>query len=246
MKIYIRALALFILPSFILRLFQRSLGLRLHKNAKIGFSFIFSERIVLLNGAKIGHFNLIKLQRMYLGRHAYIQNLNRITGAISVKLSSNAGVGNLNTILRAPLTVKNVSSSLYLGKLSKITSRHYIDCLCNITIGSYSTIAGVGSQLWSHGYYHFPDKNERVRIDGAITIGKYCYVGSSSVFNPGVKICDSVNLGSNSSIAKSISVSGFYVSQPLRLIKQDGDFDSRLKLGRVDESCEKFYVKTIE
>lgn len=231
-----------LLPSFLLRLIGPLFNVHLLNGSRIGFSYIDSD-FVYLNEANIGHFNYIKISSLILAKGAYIVHCNRISGKIAIKLSKSSAIGNFNTIVKASSNVKSTSSSLYLGVLSKITSRHYIDCLCNITILSYSTLAGSGSQVWTHGYYHYPDFHKRVRIDGSIRIGRYCYIGSNSVFNPGVKICNSVNLGANSTISKNIDKSGFYVNQALRMIEGVPNFDERLSRVPDDISPETAYEK---
>jgi acetyltransferase-like isoleucine patch superfamily enzyme len=245
LKMIIRMLALLILPSSLLRGFNSILGIKVGVKARIGFSIIFCDRFILSEGARLGHFNYIKINDVFLAKKAYILHFNRFTGPLHIRLSALAGIGNFNTFVKAPISVKNTISKVYLGKLSKITSRHYIDCMCNLTILSYSTIAGIRSQIWTHGYYHYRGVHKRVRIDGSIKIGRYCYIGSGSIFNPGITICDSVNIGSNSSISKTISEEGFYVSQRLRKIEKDPDFDARLEILDSNVTSEVTYVKNI-
>jgi acetyltransferase-like isoleucine patch superfamily enzyme len=236
---------LFFLPSTLLRIFNGVFGIYIGKNGTVGFSIIFSEFVIVSDFGRIGHFNVIHIKKLTLAKLSYIGHLNRFNGPFNVRLSYTAGIGNLNTFVKAPLSVKNSISTLYLGRLSKITSRHYIDCMSNITILSYSTIAGISSQLWTHGYYHYRGTHKRVRIDGEIKIGRYCYIGSGSVFNPGVSVCSSVNLGSNSTISKSISEEGFYVNQQLRKIEREPDFSNRLKKEEKHITIEDTYVKEI-
>lgn len=241
----LRMIFLFVFPSFLLRFFNGFLGIKVYRKGKVGFSLILCDSLIVSESSKVGHFNLISMKGLYLSRKSYIAHLNRFNGPFNLRLAETAGIGNFNTFVKAPLTVNNRVSSVYLGKLSKITSRHYIDCMCNITILSYTTIAGMGSQMWTHGYYHFRGIHKRVRIDGKISIGRYCYIGSGSVFNPGVRICDSVNLGCNSTISKTISQEGFYVNQELRRIDKEPDFDARLRKEKPEITVEDTYVKEI-
>jgi acetyltransferase-like isoleucine patch superfamily enzyme len=240
-----RLLFLFILPSPFLRGLNGILGIKVGSNGRIGFSLIYCEKLVLAESGRIGHFNFININNVALAKKSYIGHLNRFNGPFNLRLAITAGIGNFNTFVKAPLSVKNRVSSIYLGKLSKITSRHYVDCMCNITIFSYTTVAGIGSQLWTHGYYHFRDVHKRVRIDGEIKIGRYCYIGSGSIFNPGVNICSSVNLGCNSTISKSISEEGFYVNQQLRKIDKEPDFHTRLRKEEDHITTEDTYVKEL-
>jgi hypothetical protein len=40
-----------------------------------------------------------------------------------------------------------------------------------VVIGDYSTLAGIGIQVWTHGYVHDTSGPGRYRIDGAVRIG---------------------------------------------------------------------------
>lgn len=245
LKKLIRMFILLIFPSLFLRVLNGFLGIKIGKKGKVGFSVIFCDKLMVLEYGRIGHFNFINIKNIMLSKKAYIGHFNRLNGPFNLRLAITAGIGNFNTFVKAPLSVKNRVSFIYLGRLSKITSKHYIDCMCNITILSYTTIAGIGSQLWTHGYYHFRGKHKRVRIDGEIKIGRYCYIGSGSIFNPGVSICSSVNLGCNSTISKSIKEEGFYVNQQLRRIDKEPDFDVRLKKENENITIEDTYVKEV-
>lgn len=241
----LRALVVFFMPSWLLRHFGGFLGVRLEVGASVGFSVVRCKYLYLGKGARIGHFNIVDTNEIRLDKESYISHLNRFKGPLNIKLSKKAGIGNLNVFVKAPLSVKNTYSYLYLGYLAKITSRHYIDCMSNITFLSFSTLAGVGSQMWTHGYYHCAGEHRRFRVDGSIIIGRYCYIGSGTVFNPGVKLCDSINLGANSTVSKSIDEPGFYVNQQLRkIVKVDG-FELSMKKGDQSLSCEDFYVKEV-
>jgi len=147
--------------------------------------------------------------------------MNRLTGPFLCVLKERAGIGTANVIKRARKPVVWGHSQLKLGILAKITSHHIIDCSRSVVMGDYSTLAGRGSQLWTHGYVHAPVGAERFRVDGGIKIGSNVYIGSSSVFNPGVRVVDHISIGAHSSVAKSLLKSGLYVSQALRHIPQD-------------------------
>jgi acetyltransferase-like isoleucine patch superfamily enzyme len=82
-------------------------------------------------------------------------------------------------------------------------------------------MAGISSQVWTHGYNHAPEGPARFRIDGSVNVGSNVYIGSSCVINAGVKINDSITVGSHACVSKSLQDPGLYVSQPLRLVKYD-------------------------
>lgn len=197
------------------------LGWKIEKNCWVGFSWISAKRVRLADGARIGHANVIMSDALLLEKKAYIGHLNRVTGPLWMVLDEQAGVGNQNKIVRAKRGVSWGHAICRLGKWSKITVDHVVDCTRSVTIGDYSILAGRGSQLWTHGYLHAPQGLGRFRIDGSIRIGNNVYIGSACVFNAGVRVSDAITVGAASCIARSLDVPGLYVSQPLRHIELD-------------------------
>jgi acetyltransferase-like isoleucine patch superfamily enzyme len=118
-----------------------------------------------------------------------------------------------------------------------------IDCTRSVTIGDFSTVAGLASQLWTHGYHHFPQGESRFRVDGPIKIGHNVYLGSACMIGAGVRIADRIVVGGHSSVFKNLEQPGMYVSHPLRYVETNiGQVLERLE--PVSYSCcEKVYVK---
>jgi acetyltransferase-like isoleucine patch superfamily enzyme len=129
--------------------------------------------------------------------------------------------------------------------LSKITSDHRIDCTATVHIGSFSTIAGTGSELWTHGYVHALQGAGRYRVDGRIRIGNNVYVGSSCIITTGVSLANGVIVGAGATVARSLTEPGMYVSAALRRLDRPGDPDIRADLLADDspELCERVYIK---
>ncbi len=195
------------------------------------------------DNARIGHFNLIKVNNLTMDTNAYIVNYNSIKGPIDIKLADTAAIGNRNKIYRAPFPITYGVSILQLGLLSKITGNHRVDCTRSIIIGDYSTIAGHDSQLWTHAYYNDKTGPGRFRVDGEIIIGHNVYIGSRSIINSGIKIVDQVVVGSNSCVSKSLLEPGSYVSQALRFIGQTDDLRDRFKKIEGPLLCEEVYER---
>lgn len=170
--------------------------------------------------------NVIRCRRLIMRRLSYLDRFNRITGPLTLSLAETAAIGRANVVYRAPHPTSIGPAMLRLGTLAKITSSHLVDCTCTISIGAYSTIAGARSQLWTHGYRHSSHGPGRYRIDGRIDIGSNVYVGSASVLNAGLRIADGVTVGSHSSVSKSLTRPGTYVSQSLRYLEHQGDAPS--------------------
>lgn len=208
----------FFLPTSVLRIVSRLWGWEIESGARIGFSYVSCLRLSLKRGARIGHFNYIDVEEIFFDESAYLLHLNYIRGGFSLVLDKFAGIGNQNRIYRGPMSIRGMLSTVRVGYYGKITSRHSVECLCDFKLGNYSIIAGSNTQIWTHGYYHYPKGLDRFRIDGSVTIGDNVYIGASCVISMGVHIADSISVGSHSSVARSLTEPGLYVSQPLRYI----------------------------
>lgn len=201
------AVLLLIFPTWLVRRIVNGLGHSLQRGAKVGFSWVCVDRVELAATGRIGHFN-------------------RCAGSIRIALSAQAHIGHLNTIVRARF-IDGEPTSLTLGRTAKITSRHRLDLTCSISIGDFSTVAGTGSQLWTHGYVHAMEGVARYRIDGPIVIEDNVYIGTMSFISMGVRIARGVIVGGGSSVAKSLLEPGLYVSAGLRCLPRPADPETR-------------------
>lgn len=199
------------------------LGHHVSRTARIEPSVVAVERLWMQDHAAIHLGNVVRCRRLIMRRQSYLDRFNRISGPLTVALAQTAAIGRANVIYRAPHPTTIGPAMLRLGQLSKITSSHLVDCTCTISIGDYSTIAGAGSQLWTHGYKHASRGPGRYRIDGRIDIGNNVYIGSASVLNAGLSIASGITVGSHSSVSRSLLLPGVYVSQQLRHLEPHGD-----------------------
>lgn len=148
------------------------LGYDLSPTAKIGFSIIAGAHVRLGHGARIGHLTMCRyLSRLELGEHARLGNLNWITGAGDNPLPRSNGGGKGEV-------------ELLIGNHSAITHRHYIDCSDRVHIGSFTTIAGVRSQILTHSI----NLESCVQEVKSVVIGNYCFVGTGSMFLQGSRL----------------------------------------------------------
>jgi len=232
-----------LLPSIIAVPLLRLLGHPIGKGAKIGFSLLLVNRLYMESGSSIGHLNLIRCRRVLLRRSARIRHLNLVEGPISLWLAERALLGNRNHVKRARPPVTYGPALLRFGKVSGITASHIVDCTCSVIFGDYTTLAGQGSQIWTHGYYHHAEGIDRFRVDGKVVLGNNVYIGSASVLTAGVRIVDHVIVGSHSSISKSLTRSGMYVSQPLRFMELDLDRVMNKLEPVIAECCDRVYRK---
>jgi acetyltransferase-like isoleucine patch superfamily enzyme len=239
-------LAVLLFPNLVTVRLLRWLGHPVDKSAYIGWSLLRVNHLAMSRSARIGHFNVISCRRVVLRERSYIQHLNFIRGPVSLWLKCEAAIGNRNHIKRSGAPVTYGPAMLKLGELTKITASHTLDCTRSIRFGRYSIVAGCGSQLWTHGYYHAADGPTRFRIDGRITVGDNVYIGSACVFSMGVQIANGITIGSHSSVSKSLEEPGLYVNQPLRFIPPDPNRTAS-KLRAVDDEhlCELVYEKEL-
>lgn len=235
---------MFLLPSFISVLLLKAIGYKVGKNVKIGFSFIKLKNIEFGDNVKIGHCNLILNNSIILASNTQIGYLNILKGPFNLILDKEASIGNKNYFTRGALGITYGKSTLALGKLTKITTGHHLDLTRSIRFGNFSILAGINSQLWTHGYYHATEGKERIRIDGEIKIGDNVYIGSRCLFNPNVNVANSIHIGGGSVISKDLKKSGMYVGQGLRFIENNIEL-IKAKLHKNDDPnlVEQIYTK---
>lgn len=158
-------------------------GFSIDANSRIGLSIVLADEASLAKGASVGHFNYVgRLDSLEMHDGAMIGNFNWITG-LSRKLNS-------------PFFKKNPGrrSELLMKRASLIAHQHYIDCSDRIEFGMYSGLAGVRSQLVTHGIEPLSCR----QTCSPIIVGDYTMVGSGCLITKGVKIpnCCLVSAGS--------------------------------------------------
>ena len=144
MKLFIRSVMFFLLPSFILNFFFFK---TFKKRIKIGFSIVLVKDISLLDGCKIGHFNFIKCPCLKMSESAMIGNLNFIRGNFSLELREESMIYMQNKITSSGYSFHDVT--FVLGKYASIQVAHLFDVTDNIKIGDNTLFAGVGTQVWT-------------------------------------------------------------------------------------------------
>lgn len=227
------ALIMFFSPSRISMLCLKLLGYKVGKNCKIGFSWIDVEVLELEDRIRIGHGNFIFVKELHMETACVIKRFNIIKGNICFKLKRESVVNQFNCITNA---FGGKKTSCLLNTFAIIGVAHTIDLTSNFSLGSYSILAGKGSQVWTHGFYHSKKLYEqRWRIDGEVIIGDNVYIGSRSVICAGVSICRNCTIGAGVVVSKSILQEGLYVNQALRFIEFDPE-EAIKKLKKVGES----------
>ncbi|HSH51552.1 MAG TPA: acyltransferase [Bacteroidales bacterium] len=177
-------------------------GFSIHKRAKIGISIILADRVIMEEGALITHFNFVnKLDCLHMKTHSKIGRSNWVTGANSkAKMFSDS----------------NRKCELILGKHTRITAKHHIDCTGGVYIGDFTTVAGIQSQILSHSV----DIKLSKQVAGPVYIGKYCFIGTSSIILMGAQLPDYCVLGAGAVLNKKYEKSyQLYAGNPARMLK---------------------------
>lgn len=205
MKKIFNILILFLPWSIRRRLLNRFWGYQIDPKAKLGFSYIYPKYLEMQEGASIGHLSVaVNLDKISLGNNSSIGRANWITGFTS---RSNS------------LHFKHQQDrrpELIIGNHSAITKKHHIDCTSKVTIGNFVTVAGYGSQLLTHSI----NVHENRQDSTPITIGDYCFVGTSVAILGGSNLPPYSVLGAKSLLNKKYNEEwSLYAGVPAKRIK---------------------------
>lgn len=165
---------LFILPwPLRRRLLSLFLGYKLHPKSRVGLSIFFADAVELGPETIIGHFNYVgRLDKLLMHEDSLIGNFNWITG-LSQKMNS--------PYFRSKTTRR---SELIMGKSSSIIHWHNIDCTDRIEMAPYAALAGIRTQLITHGVEMITCR----QTCSPITIGEYTVIGGGTIILKGVRV----------------------------------------------------------
>lgn len=184
------------MPWFLKKRIYRLFGYVISDTSHVGFSWLYPDEMVLADGAKIGSLTFCKnIALLKLGTNSRIGALNWITGFPLIE--------NYNGYFSDEL---NRFPSLILENESAITARHIFDCTNSIKIGSYTTIAGVRSQFFTHAI----DINLSMQTSAGITIGDYCFIGTGCICLKGSVIPSYCVIGAGS-VFNSVESDEFFL-----------------------------------
>lgn len=196
-----------LLPSQLRRIaLVRVLGWRMDEGATLGWSIVSAHSVQLGRGSRIGHFNVIRnLECLEIGEEATIGQWNWITAA--------------QPIIEADPSSTN-RGRLVIGDQAAITSRHYVDCTGGVTVGPFTTIAGVRTTVLSHQISTATSMQSALTVE----IGSYCFVGSDVRITPGSSIAERCVIAMGAVVSGSLDEPGtLYGGVPARPIKLVGD-----------------------
>lgn len=179
---------------------------RIHRTARIGFSLVCATHLEMGPHSLIGNLTLVK------------------PGVELLRMGEGAIVGNLNWISAVPLkssvhfhSQKDRRPELIVNDHAAITNRQFVDCTAAVTIGRFSTFAGVHSIILTHTI----NLNTCMQTATPVSIGEYCFVGAATVILPGTALPDYSVLGANSLLNKFYTEPYYlYAGNPARPVKQ--------------------------
>lgn len=156
-------------------------------------------------GSRIDHLTLCKgLDLMHLKAHSMVGRGNWISG---FPLGPSPHFAD-ETDRRPQLVV---------GEHSAITHRHFIDCTNTVTIGKFSTLAGLQSQVMTHSL----NIEKSRQTSQPVRIGDYCFVGTNCVLLGGSALPDYCVVGAKSLVNKAFTESyQLYGGVPARPIEK--------------------------
>lgn len=174
-------------------------------SAKIGFSLLLCEKVLIKKGSKIGNLTVVKgLSMLQLDEYSSLGSLNWVTGFPLIRshhFEMDKG--------RIP--------KLHIKEHGAITVRHIIDCTDSVTIGKFTTFAGFRSQILTHS---INIKQSRQRCS-PIYIGDYCFIGTGSILLPGSRVPDKSILASGAVLGEVLDEIGcLYGGVPAKFIKK--------------------------
>lgn len=182
-------LPLMLLPwSWRRRLLNRLYGYRIAPGAKIGLSIIGCASFEAADGVRVGHFNVFRnLSSVMLGREVIIGNWNWVSATPAHHPDHYVDQPERNP-------------SLIMHEHSSISTRHYFDCTDLVDIGAFSVIAGLNTQIITHGI----DIARGRQTAGPVRIGNYCFVDSRSIFLKNATLPDRSVLAAGAVVAKPL------------------------------------------
>lgn len=188
------------------------------KTARIGFSLILCHELTMKENTYIQHLTVVKpIDKLFMSRYARIGSLNFITGYDT----SISGYANRKGFYKH---VKNRHCELILGEDVAINSRHFIDCNGGVYLGSHSSLAGIRTQILTHGIDAYLSRQDAQPV----VIGNYVSIGSGSIVLKGTIIPDYVIVGAGALLNKKYTESyKVYAGVPAIIKKDLSDCDVR-------------------
>jgi carbonic anhydrase/acetyltransferase-like protein (isoleucine patch superfamily) len=174
-----------------------ALGYEIPADAVIGRSVVAVDRLVMASGSVIGHLNLIRrCERVVLGKRAEIGHANWITGVRTE---------------RGYFPGRQRSAILTLGDSAAITHRHFVDCSDRVELGDFSILAGVHSQVLTHGI----DIDRGNLTSAPVLVGDRVLINSGTILLAGAVVSGRSVIGAGSVVRGKLTEEGLlYAGSP--------------------------------
>lgn len=132
----------------------------------------------------------LRIREVSIGAGTVVGTFNVFRDLASVEIGDGAIIGQWNWVSAAAPLVHSVggpyAGRFRLGRHSAVTSRHYLDASGGISIGEYTTMAGVRSTILTHGI----DMAESQQSIRSCSIGDRALVSSNVKLVPGAHVPD--------------------------------------------------------
>jgi acetyltransferase-like isoleucine patch superfamily enzyme len=216
---FISLLIIMLMPSRLkIFLYVKLFNWQIDPTAKIGFSLLLCDHLIMEAGSSIGALTAVK-------------------GLASLRLDERSSLGSLNWVAGFPLDVSrhfsldlNRNPTLHIKEHGAITSRHLIDCTDSVTIGRFSTFAGFRSQILTHSI-NLGEARQRCK---PVVVGDYCFVGTGSILLPGSQVPNNSILAAGAVLSNAFSDEGcLYGGIPAKKIKAL-NLDEHKYMGRAE------------
>ncbi|MFD2573291.1 acyltransferase [Spirosoma soli] len=203
---FLKLITFFLPWSLRRRALNRWFGFEIHPTARIGLAWVFPNKLVMREGARIDHLTVaINLDLIDMEPKASIGRGNWITGFPT------------NTDSAHFKHQPKRQAELWLGESASVNKDHHIDCTNRIYIGRFATIAGYQSQFLTHSI----NVEDNIQDSAPIYIGDYTFVGTNVVVLGGAVLPAHSVLGAKSLLNRAcIDDWTLYAGVPAKAIKE--------------------------
>jgi acetyltransferase-like isoleucine patch superfamily enzyme len=204
-----------ILPRALKLGIYRSLGMKIGQNVSVGFgTMLFCTQAEMQDRAYIGHFCLIRVNVLRLGKRASISNFVRID-VHTLEMRSQATISSETELsgVRA-----DERSTVYMGPASWILPHCFINVSRSVTLGRNVGVGG-GSYLFTHGMW-LPKLDGYPLSYGSITIGNDVWLPWGCFVMPNITLQDGTVVGACSVVTKSLPAGVLAAGVPAKIIRE--------------------------
>ncbi len=171
------------------------------------------------SSASVGPVLLVRVGAFEVGDGARIGPFNVFFHLRGLALGASSVLGQWNWLsAAAPLLAEEHHGWMRVGVESSVTSRHYIDASGGVTIGDFTTMAGVRSTVVTHGI----DWRDSAQTTRPVSIGDYCLISSNVNVAPGTTVADRIVVGMGATISGALDESDSLYVQPRASVVKRG------------------------